>query len=88
LRIDLSDGTFLNILPARTANGFCMMERKRDMLKKAEHLGGTKIPVADLSRTCVAMMLANGITAAEILAELFGQIHGVDSEQVEYLMRR
>lgn len=29
MRIDLSDGTFLNISPARSATGFCMMERKR-----------------------------------------------------------
>lgn len=89
MRIDLSEsGRFIQVFPARSTNGYCIIQKYEEAMGKSRPLGGIKIPVVDLSRTCVAMMLANGITAAEIIAELFGQIHDVDPEILEFCMRR
>ena len=87
-RIDLSDKSFLNVAPCKSSAQYCMIERWKESNKKPELLGGIKLKPGDMARTFATVMLANGISAAEIVAELFAQIHDIDAEILESLMRR
>ena len=88
MRIDLSEsGRFMQVFPARSTNGYCIIQKYEETKGKPRELGGIKIPVGDLTKVCVSLMLSGGIDVKEILAELFAQVNSLDGEQLEYLMR-
>jgi len=87
LRIDLSDGKFIQYYPTRTTKGSCTIERREDV-KGSQPLGALKIPVVDMVKVFTRVMLDNGITPGEIVAQVFAQVHNLNPEVVEFLMRR
>lgn len=51
-------------------------------------LATLRIHPEDLLTTAIKALLASGVTAGEIVSELFAQVHNIDPEVLEFLMRR